>query len=239
MKFLSSTAIALSIFAFAGCAQAAPSQMERAEIESIIQDYLMKNPELVRDALEELDAKEEREAIAAVVATIDKDNRDIIIGPKNAKVTIVEFFDYNCGFCKRSTDWLGDVMDKHPKDVRVIFKELPILDRRTRTSRNASKAALAAAKQGKYREMHFALMGATALSAERIDALAKEAGVDVVKMRADMANPAFEKQIDDTIRMAGSIPSLTGTPYFIINNETLAGADTDRLQALLEAALEG
>ena len=240
MKFLTSTAIAVSLFAMAGCAQAqSPSSTDRAQIESVIKDYLMKNPEIIQQALDELDRKEEAAMMAAVRNGIENDPRDVKIGPDNAKVTMVEFFDYNCGFCKRSTDWVNKTLEAHPNDVRVIFKELPILDGRTKTSRNAAKAALAAHKQGKYLEMHTALMEASGLTPDRIKVIAKDVGVDVTKLERDMNDPEIDALLEDTLILANRIPALTGTPFFIINDMMIAGADTDRLQASLEAALEG
>jgi len=240
MKFLTSTAIAVSLFAMAGCAQAqSPSSTDRAQIESVIKDYLMKNPEIIQQALDELDRKEEAAMMAAVRNGIENDPRDVKIGPDNAKVTMVEFFDYNCGFCKRSTDWVNKTLEAHPNDVRVIFKELPILDGRTKTSRNAAKAALAAHKQGKYLEMHTALMEASGLTPDRIKVIAKDVGVDVAKLERDMNDPEIDALLEDTLILANRIPALTGTPFFIINDMMIAGADTDRLQASLEAALEG
>ena len=227
-------ALATSL-ATSACAQAAPSNLERAEIESIIKDYLMKNPELVQEALEELDRKVEREAIANVYASID--SRDIVIGPKDAKVTIIEFFDYNCGFCKRSTDWVNETLKKHPNDVKVVFKELPILDGRTGTSRLAAKAALAAHKQGKYTEMHFALMEATGLSEEQIQKIAKKIGLNMAQFSKDRKEPELDEYLEDSLILANRIPALTGTPFFIINDEYMAGANIDRLQALLDEAL--
>ena len=240
MKFLTSTAIAVSLFAMAGCAQAqSPNSTDRAQIESVIKDYLMKNPEIIQQALDELDRKEEAAMMAAVRNGIENDPRDVKIGPDNAKVTMVEFFDYNCGFCKRSTDWVNKTLEAHPNDVRVIFKELPILDGRTKTSRNAAKAALAAHKQGKYLEMHTALMEASGLTPDRIKVIAKDVGVDVAKLERDMNDPEIDALLEDTLILANRIPALTGTPFFIINDMMIAGADTDRLQASLEAALEG
>lgn len=240
MKFLTTTAIALSLLATVGCAQAqSPTTADRAQIESVIKDYLMKNPEIIQEALDELDRKEEAAMMAAVREGIENDPRDVKIGPANAKVTMVEFFDYNCGFCKRSTDWVNQTLEAHPNDVRVIFKELPILDGRTKTSRNAAKAALAAHKQGKYLEMHTALMEASGLTPDRIKSLAKEIGLDTARLERDMQNPEIDSLLEDTLILANRIPSLTGTPFFIINDMMIAGADTDRLQASLEAALEG
>lgn len=239
LKALATTALTLSVSALAGCAQAQPSNIERTQVEAIIKDYLMKNPELVRDALLELDAKKDREAIAAVYTAIEKDGLGVSVGPKDAKVTVIEFFDYNCGFCKRSTSWIGDVLEAHPNDVRVVFKELPILDGRTGTSRLAAKAALAADKQGKYREMHFALMESTAISEDRIQATAKSIGLDLKKFEKDRKAPELDEELEKTLILANRIPALTGTPFFIINDDFMPGADTGRLQAMLDEALEG
>ena len=236
MKLLYALALTASLMATAGCAQATPSSLEKAEVESIIKEYLMKNPEIVQEALNELDRKIEREAIQNVYYSID--SRDVIVGPEDAKVTIIEFFDYNCGFCKRSTDWVNETLKKHPKDVKVVFKELPILDGRTGTSRLAAKAALAAHKQGKYTDMHFALMEATALSEDQIQKMAKKVGLNITQFNKDRKAPELDEYLEDSLILANRIPALTGTPFFIINDDYLAGANIDRLNALLEDALK-
>lgn len=240
MKTFTATAIALALVAISGCAQAESKgrDMKRADVESIIQQYLMENPELIRDALIELDKKQDREALAAVSDALFKDPRDVSIGPKDAKVTVVEFFDYNCGFCKQSSDWVKNVMEKYPDDVRVVFKELPILEGRTKTSRNAAKAALAAARQGKYPAMHFALMNERSLAKDRVLKLAEEAGLDMEKLKKDMEDPGMEQHLDDGLLLANRIPSLTGTPFFVINDDFIAGADTSKLDKMLKEALK-
>jgi len=240
MKMLSALALTLTFTAFAGCAQAGPSNsVDTQAVEAIIKAYLLENPEIVRDALIELENREDRAMIKAVAESLTQDPRDFSVGPKDAKVTIVEFFDYNCGYCKQSTDWVKSVMETHPDDVRIIFKELPILDGRTKTSRNAAKAALAAARQGQYTDMHFALMNARSLTPDRIEKLAAEAGLDVEKLKKDMQDPAFETHLEDTLVLANNIPPLTGTPFFVINDEYIAGANVERLQSMLDEALEG
>jgi len=239
MKLFFTTALALTLTAFAGCAEAGTiSSTDKADIENIVRSYLLENPEIIREALLELEKKQDRALLAEVEDDLKNDNRDITYGPANAKVTIVEFFDYNCGYCKRSTDWLKTVMETHPNDVRVVFKELPILDGKTKTSRSAAKAALAAGRQGKYKEMHFALMAERSLSSERIDALAKQNGVNVEKMREDMQDSKLEKHLEDTLLLASRIPPLTGTPFFVINDAYMPGANTQALQQLLEDALK-
>lgn len=240
MKTFAATAIALALVAVSGCAQAESKgrDMKRGDVEKIIKEYLMENPEILREALIELDKKEDRAALAAVSDALFKDPRDVSIGPKDAKVTVVEFFDYNCGFCKQSSDWLKGVMDKYPDDVRIVFKELPILDGRTKTSRNAAKAALAAGRQGKYSTMHFSLMNERSLTKESVLQIAEKAGLDMDKLKKDMEDPEMDRQLEDGLLLANRIPSLTGTPFFVINDDFIAGADTNKLDKMLEDALK-
>lgn len=229
---------ALSLMSFSACAQANDgSDLNRADIELIVKEYLLENPEILREAFIALEIKEEKASLDAVRDAVFKDPRDISIGPKDAKVTIVEFFDYNCGYCKRSTNWVKEVMEKHGDDVRVVFKELPLLDGRTKTSRNAAKVALAAARQGKYSTIHFSLMNERSLTEDRVMKIAEKAGLDMKKLEKDLEDPALERQINDTIVLAQRIPSLTGTPYFLINDDAVSGANIQELERLLSEAL--
>jgi protein-disulfide isomerase len=120
--------------------------------------------------------------------------------------------------------------------VRVVFKEFPIL---STESEKAAQAAIAAGKQGKYLEMHMALMeldNGSGFGPEAIDAAAESAGVDVAKMRADMKSIPVQKAVADAKSLARTL-NITGTPNFIIGNEMVSGADTQRVEALIEAAL--
>ena len=239
MRHLKSTFLAASLIAISACAQAGPaSSLERAEIETIIGEYLLENPEVIREALLELDKRADREAIASLSDALFNDPRDVSIGPKDAKATIVEFFDYNCGYCKLTSGWIKEAMEKHPKDVRVVFKELPVLENRTKTSRNAARAALAAARQGKYAALHFALMDERGLSEKRVMEIAEKQGLDITKLKADMKEKSIEDMIDNAFDVAGKIPSLTGTPFFVINDDFVPGGNVDKLDEMLKAKLE-
>ena len=169
MKKYLGVAFFISTMSIAACSQAGAADMDRKQVEEVVKEYLLENPEIIRDAMIALEAKEEMAALGAVKTRVFNDSRDPTVGPKNAKVTIVEFFDYNCGFCKKSTDWLTEVIEGNRDDVRVIFKELPLLDGRSKTSRTAARAALAAAEQGKYWDMHVALMEQRGLTDEKIE----------------------------------------------------------------------
>ena len=241
MKFITATALSVSLLAITSCTQAGQSaaqDVNRANIEQIIQEYLLENPEILREALIELDKKEDRASILAVADALYKDPRDISIGPKDAKVTVVEFFDYNCGFCKTSSEWIKNVMDKYPDDVRIVFKELPILDGRTKTSRNAAKAALAAGRQGKYSTIHFSLMAERSLTEDRVLQITEKAGLDMDQLKKDMEDPKLERQLQDGLLLANRIPSLTGTPFFVINDDFIAGGNVKALDEMLQKALK-
>ena len=239
------TSIAIIGMMTASCAEAGPTTtLTKSEIETLVKEYILENPEIIRDAIIKLQQKEVEEeqalykdSIVSAKDALENDPRDASVGPKNAKVTIVEFFDYNCGFCKRSTPWVEEAIKKYGNDVRIVFKELPILDDRTRTSRLASRAALAAEKQGKYMDVHLALMKQSRLSGEIIRETAETVGLDMRRYDADMADPTIEQHISDTLELANRLPALTGTPFFIIGDEYVSGADTGRLDQLVKAGL--
>ena len=248
MRFLTATALSLAApFALSACAQADAADIDKAEVEQIVRDYLLANPEILREMSEALVAKEREEERILTADILEEyrdrivaDPRDIAIGPEDAKVTLVEFFDYNCGYCKQSTEWVREVMQEHPEDVRIVFKEVPVLDRGrpNGSSRNAAKAALAAGKQGKYTTMHFSLMNERALTPERVEALAEAAGLDMDKFRVDMADPALDVHLNQNLTLSRDIPALSGTPFFIINDQWVSGANLPELERILDEELE-
>jgi len=241
------TSIAAIGLMTASCAEAGPTtNLTKAEIETLVKEYLLENPEVIRDAIIKLQEKElaqeqesYRESIISAKDSLENDPRDPAIGPSDAKVTIVEFFDYNCGFCKRATPWVEDAVEKYGDDVRIVFKELPILDERTRTSRLAARAALAAQRQGKYAEMHFALMEQQRLSGDIIRETAETVGLNMRKYEADMADATIDQHINDTLQLADRLPALTGTPFFVVGDEYISGANTARLEAIVNEKLKG
>lgn len=242
----------LSIFAVsaaaiglvAACAQdssAQSSTMSRADVEEIVRDYILENPEIIEDALIELgerqkaeEAEAARRAVADNADALFQNAADYTIGPDDAAVTVVEFFDYRCGYCKRATDFVAGLPAAYDGDVRVVFKELPIL---SPESRQAALAALAAGEQGKYFEMHVALMESRSdFSESAINAVAEAAGVDVDRMRADMESTDVQKQLSDSVALARAL-NVTGTPAFIVGDQTVPGANTPAVTRLIEEQL--
>jgi len=236
---LAATAIALT----PACAQEQIDTASREAIEQVVYDYIIENPEIIEEALialtEKRQAEEDqrtRDAIAENTDRLLNSPGDYSIGPADAKVTVVEFFDYRCGFCKRSASWATGLPEKYDGDVRVIFKELPIL---STESEKAALAAIAAGKQGKYIEMHMGLMeldNGSGFGPEQIDQVADSVGVDVARMRADMKSVDVQKTVADSKSLARSL-GITGTPNFIIGTEFVGSADITQVEALIQTAL--
>jgi len=228
-KLILTTAIAGAAGVFI-LGQSQPSHAEFAEyspaqkeaLGGVIKDYLMENPQVIFDAIEAHRINEEKRQQEQAESAI-KDNLAKLtsadspsIGPADADVTIVEFFDYNCGYCKRA---LPDVVSisETDKKVRFVFKEMPILGP---TSTAAAKWAMAAHKQGKYFEYHSALMEFRGPKEEKqLEKLAKDVGLDLDQMKKDANSGEIQAMIDADVALARTI-GINGTPAFIVG-ETL------------------
>jgi protein-disulfide isomerase len=200
---------------------------QRKELDSIIKEFLLNNPDVLFDAQAVLDAKmdkiqTERMAVAMkeFAGELYRPAGSPIVGNVKGDVPIVEFFDYNCGFCKKAFPDLAKLVDKDKK-VRLILKEFPIL---SKGSEEASRVALAAKIQGKYWEFHRAMLEtqgqaneATALRA------AEKLGLDMPRLKRDMASAEVKKEIEDTRKLATKI-GIQGTPHFIVGDRVVAGA---------------
>lgn len=143
-------------------------------------------------------------------------------GPKDAKVTILEFSDFQCPYCKRAAATADKVVEEYPKDVKLVFKHLPLSFHKEALP--AAKASMAAAKQGKFWEMHDALFdGQKKLGSEYYPEAAKEIGLDVEKFKKDMASPEVDKMVKADMELARKL-GVNGTPGFFVNGEALQGA---------------
>ena len=243
---LATAAIAMAVLTPA-CAEGAkdPVNMERAELEEIIHDYIVTHPEVIEEAIVALNARDRAEAAKAAKEAISQNedklyslDTDHFIGPANAAVTLVEFFDYRCGYCKRSMPFVQALPEEFDNKVRVVFKEYPIFGG---ISETAALAALAAGKQDKYYDMHVALMQLKSndeLTDAKLDEIGEEIGLDVDKMRADMKSGALKKQLDEMQRLGHAL-NLDGTPGFYIGDAAISGADEQGVKDAIKAALKG
>jgi protein-disulfide isomerase len=219
---------------------AAQQAMTREQIEEIVREYLVNNPEIIVQALEALEARhkaaqqaDQREALAAHQEQLLRDPDAPVMGNPSGDVTLVEFFDYRCPYCKQVVPALTQLL-KDDRNLRLVLKELPILGP---DSLLASRAALAAHAQGKYAAMHTALLAHRGSFDDAVIArLAASAGLDVARLKTDMARPEITAMIDRNRVLARAL-SLTGTPAFIVGDTIVPGAaDLDTLKTLVAQA---
>lgn len=200
---------------------------QKAEIGEIVREYLLKNPEILRDVFQELDRRQREgetalgsEQIAKNATEIFHSKHDLVVGDPRGDMTLVEFFDYNCGYCQKSMADVRKLIESDPK-LRVVFKELPILGP---GSVFAAKASIAAMKQGKFQEFHEALFEFKGRKDEAsFVAIAKSVGIDVDRMAKDMNAPEVAAIIERNVELAGKI-NINGTPAFVIGTELIPGA---------------
>lgn len=206
-------------------AGAAFTDAQKTELEGIIKDYIMKNPKVLMDSVNGYRTAEEKNQQDQAVGAL-KENWDYFakgplpdVGSKKASITIVEFFDYNCGYCKQAYEAVQKSLDED-KDVRFVFVDYPIL---SEASHLASRYALAAQKQDKYFELHQELMKFKGPKTdENILNLAKTAGLDVAKLKADLNSPDIEATIKKNTELAQKL-AISGTPAFIVGDQIIRG----------------
>ncbi|MRL69332.1 thioredoxin domain-containing protein [Brevundimonas sp. SPF441] len=209
---------------------------------SNVRAYLLEHPEVLQEAQMALQTKdaeaaveETNQAAAANAGLLAPDARDPAFGPANAKVTVIEFFDFRCPGCKAVAHDYRALMAAHP-EVRFVFKDWPILDRGDDiTSQYAARAALAAHQQGKYLEVYDGLMTERALSIEAIDAILAAHGVDMDRAKAAIAAPDTTRHIADIHTTAAAL-RLRGTPTFFVNGKASPGIDPAEIGKMIEAA---
>lgn len=214
------------LLSFVCLAPAMAADMTRQEVESIIREYLMKNPQVIIDSVnefgksqQEAENKKSEEAVKANMDWLVKNPKHAEAGNPNGDITIVEFFDYNCGYCKQAMTDVMDIMDTDKK-IRLVFIEIPILGE---GSFEAARWALAAKNQGKYLEYHIALMRHRGAYNEAILAdYAKKVGLDVEKMKKDKADPALNAILDENLNMASQF-GISGTPAFVVGTQVVRG----------------
>lgn len=243
MRFLTGL-LAACLLTACSAANGTGDEPDAEAIEAIVHRYIVENPEVIEEALIELQrrAREREQAQLSAGAqqfrsALFDDARDPVIGPVDAELTIVEFFDYRCPFCVQVNDWLAGVQERHPGQVRVIFKELPLLGE---ASDEAARAALAVWNLApeQYGAFHDALMQAgSPMNSERIDLIAAEHGIERAALREAMASPEIEAHLDSVYELARSI-GVSGTPFFVIGDEIIPGADISRLNRIVAEALD-
>jgi len=214
-------------------ADAALSETQRAEVEKTVREYLLKNPQILvqmSQALEQHQAEERQNRISTAISDnadqIFRDNYGLEAGDPEGDVTIVEFSDYNCPYCKRAFNDLTKLLDSDKK-VRVVLKEFPIFGER---SEGAARVAIAAKNQGKYFEVHTALLKNRGQNNEQSALkMAEKLGLDMDKLRQDMNSEETKKIIRET-RELGNKLGIQGTPFYLVGDRSIPGAPDDLYQ---------
>lgn len=222
-------AVAITAFspAFAQSDKPPLSPAQEKRVKDLVKEYILANPEIILEAVQTLRRRQEEAQKKAAEDLLKVRRAELqgatdlpVAGNAKGDVTIVEFMDYRCGYCKGVKPTVDEVMRIDGK-VRLVLKEFPILGPASRT---ASMAAIAAHKQGKYLAYHNALMAyPNNLTDEVIFALARQVGLDVAKLKGDMKSPEVQALIEKTNKLATDL-GINGTPGFIIGDQIIPGA---------------
>jgi len=216
-------------------------KLSKQKINELIYEYIMENPEVILESVDKLRKKMEENSsldenyLSENFLKLANDPSIPYMGSEKPKVIIIEFFDYNCGYCKKSMDAVTELL-RTEYDLKISFRDYPIL---SPSSRVAAKAALAAKEQGKYFIFHSALMNMQGnLNDENIYTLASNLGIDVKKLKIDMQNTAIAQIIEKNEILAKKL-DIRGTPTFIINGKLYAGAlDLKQLRQIINKSLK-
>jgi protein-disulfide isomerase len=223
-------ALFLPVTAFAQTPSFSPDQ--RKEIGTIIREYLLTNPELLKEVISEMekrealaDAEKHRTAIADNAALLYSSPRHVTLGNPQGDVTVVEFFDYNCGFCKKAMDDMLALMKSDPK-LKFVLKEFPVLGEGSTQAAQVAAAVRLQDKSGgkKYLDFHLKLLGGRGTADKaRALAVAKEVGMDMKQLEKDMAGEEVKAQLAESFKLAEAL-GLNGTPSYIVGPEIVIGA---------------
>ena len=227
LPVLVSCAGLLSSPAFAQSTTPMPDPEWQQSVERVIESYIRSHPEVIEQAFQALEAKRQEKEKARVKQVIAAHHSELLHDPASpvsgdpaAEVTVIEFFDYRCGFCKRVAGSVSQ-LQKDDSHVRIVYKDFPILGD---DSMQAAKATLASQAQGRHQAFHEALLAANGeLSRERVLQIASEVGLDTKRLVADIDDPEWPTIIERNRALAKDL-GITGTPAFVVGNELVTGA---------------
>lgn len=208
--------------------------MGRAEVEQVVREYILANPEILPEAIERLRQKENAKQVTAIGTKIFEPFPGAVLGNPNGKVTLVEFSDFACTFCRASMRDVEALIVENP-ELKVVIRELPII---APTSPEAARWGLAAAEQGRYPAFHRALFAAGRTDSEAIAAAANVAGLDLARARRFIDDPRVKTEIETNLGYARQL-RLDGTPAWVVGEQLLAGAVGKEALARAIAVAEG
>ena len=232
LRLLAPALFALAMFGAAVPASAdSISDSQRTEIEKIIKNYLVSHPEVLEEAMAELskrqaaaEAQKHEASVAQNAEAIFNSPRQVVLGNRDGDVTFVEFFDYNCGYCKRAMDDMLTIMKGDPK-LKVVLKEFPVLSQGSVESAQVGVAVRMQDPSGKkYLDFHQKLLsGRGAADKARAMQAAKEAGLDTARIEKDIASPEVRATLEENFKLAEAM-GMNGTPSYVIGKQIVIGA---------------
>ena len=200
---------------------------DKVRVERVVRDYVLANPELIPQAMQKLQERDSAKAVAASRGAIEQPYAGAWIGNPKGDVTLVEYYDYNCGYCRAILPTLQKLVEQDPQ-LRIVFKELPVLSEQSRV---AARAALAAAQQNRFKPFHDALYAAGPVSDATIAAAGRTAGVNLAAIPRD-ADATIRQNLDVAAKLG-----ITGTPSWVVGDQVMTGAlPIDQLQAAIVRA---
>jgi protein-disulfide isomerase len=236
-RLLAALAVAASVVAAGAASAQSFTPQQRGEIEAIIRDYFIKHPEMIEELQALAQTEKQKKVISDHKQPLFDSPHHVTLGNPNGDVTMVEFFDYNCGFCKRALDDMMTLIKNDPK-LKVVLKEMPVL---SQGSMEAAQVAVAVAMQDKsgkrYLDFHQKLlMGRGQADKARALAVAKEVGADMARVEKDMNSPEVKAALQESFTLAEAL-GFQGTPSYVIGNEAVVGAvGVKELQAKINNA---
>ena len=231
----------------AGCADAAEfTTAQKAEMGGIIRDYLVQNPEVLQEAMSELERRQKTQEEAKRQQVVDTKSadlfnapNDVILGNPKGKVTLVEFFDYNCGYCKRSLDDIAKLMKTEP-EMRLVLKDFPVLGPGSVEAAYIAGAARNQFKGDQFWQFHQKLLAGQHGPVGKAQALqvAKDMGANMDQLSKDATSPEVKSTIQGTMGLADAL-NLTGTPSFVVGRDVVVGAvGYDELKDRVDSVLK-
>lgn len=224
--------LGMLLLGFVGGWAAQTSGLTRTATERTVREYLLEHPEILPQAMERLHAKEQAKRLAPIRKDVKTPFPGAVLGNPKGTVTLVEFSDFACGFCRQSVDEVNALIAENP-DLKVVMREFPIL---SEESVEAARMALAAAEQGKYEAFHQAMFEAGRPSAQTIAAAAARAGLDMARAAKFKASTGVEAELSRNIQIAEQL-GFNGTPSWVVGDKAFSGAiGRDELAKAIAAA---
>jgi protein-disulfide isomerase len=205
---------------------------DQAAVERIVRSYILEHPEILPEAMENLQRNQGRNQLAQVRQPVQQAFPGAVLGNPQGAVTLVEFTDFACGYCRKSVEDLAALTQANP-DLKIVIREMPVISPH---SAAAAKMALAAAEQGKYAQFHQAMFAAGQLDPAAIEGAARTAGLDLDRARKVASSAPVAAELEQNVALAQKL-GFGGTPSWVVGNELIPGAvGVERLSEAVKAA---